>query len=109
MKIREILKEYVVKTFNKGSYTVQVDSHSLDRARGRGIDPGQVDDLLNKLTSIKPKIKQLETGQRFWMYGVSEDISLGIHIVSKEKRIVRLHTMVAGRTYSDLAPIIDVR
>lgn len=93
---------------NIGSFQIQVDPHSIDRAQERHIDPDLVDILLRRVPNIKAKIKTLNNGQNFWLYSKKLDLSLGLKIINSEKRILRLKTVIPGAAWADYTPTIEV-
>jgi hypothetical protein len=107
MRAKEFIVEHAAP-LTRGSYTIQVDSHAFQRVKQRNINPHSIDQLLNTVTSIKPKFKKFAAGQRFWLHSQELNISIGLTMVDPEQRILRLKTVIEGHPWADLVPTIRV-
>jgi hypothetical protein len=93
----------------RGSYTIYVDQHAIDRAVERAVSPDTVDQVINLITGAKDKIKHLSAGEAFYLYSNQHDVSLGIRVVDPEQRIVKLKTIIGSKPWGGRYPVYNVK
>lgn len=107
----KILTERVVDQIAVGNYTVKIDQHLLDQAIERGIhDPRKIIQTLNKLPSLKPKLKSIADGEKFWIHDndVNNDISLGFRTINHSQKLYILMTAIKGKPWTDINHNLEV-
>jgi len=68
----------IAATYKTGDMLIKISRHLIDRAEERDIDNYALDRTLRRLFRIKSKMRQQESGQKFWVYNPHDDISVGI-------------------------------
>lgn len=103
------LEEEHVKPLQRGSFTIQVNGHAFDRTVERNVNPHDVDKVLNQVPAVKAKIKPFQPGEEFWLHNEKLGISVGFKMIDPDSRVIRLNTVIQGRTHGDLKPTIEVQ
>ncbi len=99
----------IVGKLDLGEYTVFLHRHLLDQSQDRAVDEFVIQEVIPKIPRAKAKIRQLGTGQHFWLYDNTNQIALGIHLLNAEHKIFIVRTVWNGRPSSDnVYPIFDV-
>ena len=68
----------IAASYRLGDMLIKISQHLIDRAEERDVDNYALDRTLRRLFRIKSKIRQQESGQKFWVYNPHDDISVGI-------------------------------
>ena len=68
----------IAATYKTGDMLIKISRHLIDRAEERDVDNYALDRTLRRLFRIKSKMRQQESGQKFWVYNPHDDISVGI-------------------------------
>jgi len=99
----------IISRINLGDYTAFLDEHLMLRQQGRGVDEFVIKEVVPKITRAKAKIKELNTGQSFYLYDNTNDIALGIKILHQPYKIFLVKTVWNGQPQSDRNfPIFNV-
>ena len=93
----------------KGSFTIQLNKdHLIDRTQQRQVNPADVDTILNQVPRLKAKILKYVIGEEFWIYNPKLNTSVGMRMISPERRVLRANTAILGRSNGDRNPTIVI-
>ena len=93
----------------KGSFTIQLNKdHLIDRTQERQVNPADVDTILNQVPRLKAKILKYVIGEEFWIYNPKLNTSVGMRMISPERRVLRANTAIIGRSNGDRNPTIVI-
>lgn len=111
MRAREFITEAnIVGYVQVGNYTVAIDQHFLDQCRDRDVNEREGYLTLEKLPQAKAKLKNIFSGQHFWLHDNTSDISIGLYTKDQQGRRYKLNTIIGTRPQSDNKyPIVEVR
>ena len=108
MKIAELLTETVLGQLTLGAWTVAVDSHAMDQTVDRQVLPTDIDRVLRKIPEKHRELKNIESGQRFWIYDPELDTALGFRMTDRDKARIILKTALGRRPWQGPTPIIEL-
>lgn len=98
----------VIGRIDLGDYTVFLDEHLMYRQKGRDVDEFVIKEVIPKIPRAKAKIKNLVTGQSFYIYDNTNKIALGIKIYNAEHKILLVKTVWPGMPNDYQYPIFNV-
>jgi hypothetical protein len=104
MRFKEIMEGR--PSLKRGSFTIQIDDHAIKRTQERNIDPAGIDQLIDRIPSIKAKILQFVDGEQFYVFNNDLNIGLGVKMVDAEHRIIRLKTVIGQQPSGVKLPVI---
>jgi hypothetical protein len=97
------------ETLTRGSFTIQLNKdHLIDRTQERQVNPANVDAILNQVPKLKAKILKYVIGEEFWIHNPRLNTSVGMRMISPERRILRANTAIIGLTTGDRNPTIVI-
>ena len=105
MRANEFITEYAIARFQPSpELNIIVDSHYQDRFYERGVGSHRtVALMLQKLPSILPKLREIDLGDKVWIYKPEFEVSLGMqrNMDKKGKTEFVLRTVIPWEPHKD--------